>query len=431
MLANPPSDTADGSDSALSWIRRPLAARRAVIIGSFLALSVSPTGIITQTMGLFVGPVTHEFGWTRTFFFLGPTTAGLICGALASFLGMLGDRVGIRPILLIGILIYGLALMSMSLLTGSVPAYFVQWIILFAAGLSQTSVLYSKAVSEWFADKRGLMLSIATSGLAAGSILVPLFASSLIARVGWRGAYVGLGALVLLVALPSVFFLVQEPARRQGPVGPVAVAEGLSLREAARTRTYWLLLLLFTLGNGALLSLVNNLVPVLTSHGIALPAAAAAVSALGASQGFTRLLSGYVLDKTSYARLATVWYVLATGGAALLGFAHTSLAGIGAGLLIGTAWGAENELAAYFTGRYFGLRSYGLILGTFSMMYTLGGMPIVLLTARVFDTYGKYDVALIGLASCLALSCLFAFSLGPYQFSKTGVRHTREGATPS
>jgi hypothetical protein len=432
MFANSRSDTVGTSNDSPSAIRDPRWGRVAVVVGSFFALVVSPFAILPQTNGLFVGPVTQEFGWTRTVFFLGPTIASFSAGVLP-FLGWLGDRVGIRPVLLIGIIIYGLSLMSMALLNGSVPAYFALSIVIYTAGMTQTSLLYGKAISEWFVDKRGLMLSIAISGLGVGSISAPLLANGLIARGGWRAGYAGLGALVLLVGLPSVIFLVQEPAHRQSPgvAGPVAVSAGLSLRQAARTRIYWILLLLFAIGNGALLGIVNNLVPILTNHGVALRTAAVAMSALGASQTLIRLLSGYVLDRTSYARLATVWYVFATSGAVLLGFSHTASAGICVGLLVGTAWGAENELAAYFTGRYFGLRSYALILGTIMMTFPLVGMPVVLATAHLFDTYGKYDFALIGLASCLALSSVLAACLGPYAFSKKGIRHRGENGPSS
>lgn len=410
----------------LPWVRNVLSVRFAVVVGAFFALCVSPLAVVTQSTSLFVAPLTHEFGWTRTVFFLGPSIAGIVGGLIFPLLGLLGDRVGIRPILLVGLALYASSLFSMALLKGSVPAYVALCIITVVSGVTQTSLLYAKAISGWFAARRGLMLSIAISGIGAGSIVIPPLTRELIERFGWRGAYIGLGTLVLLVALPPVLFLVREPprARAKDPdPTPIPLAEGLSLREAAQTRTYWLLITLFAAGNGAFLSLVNNLFPILTSRGIAASSAAAAMSALGASQTLTRLLSGYVLDKTSRAAVASVWYALATGGAVLLCFAHTSYAGVAVGLLAGTAWGAENELAAYFTARYFGLRSYGLILGTFFTVFALGGMPVVMLTAHVFDAHGNYDYALIVMAGCLALSCVVAACLGPYRFSKSGSRH--------
>jgi MFS family permease len=410
----------------LPWVREVLSVRFAVVVGAFFALCVSPLAVVTQSNSLFVAPITREFGWTRTVFFLGPSIAGIVGAMMFPLLGLLGDRTGIRPILIVGVVLYAAGLFSMALLHGSVAVYVALCIITVVAGVTQTSLLYAKVISSCFAARRGLMLSIAISGIGAGSILIPPFTRNLIARFGWRGAYIGLGTLVLLVALPSVLFLIREPPRAgvkdPDSAHPIAVTDGLSLREATQTRTFWLLITLFAAGNGAFLSLVNNLFPILTSRGIAASSAAAAMSALGASQTLTRLLSGYVLDKTSRAAVASVWYALATGGAVLLCFAHTSYAGITVGLLAGTAWGAENELAAYFTARYFGLRAYGLILGTFFTVFALGGMPGVMLTAHVFDTYGNYNYALIAMAGCLALSSVVAACLGPYQFSKSGSR---------
>ena len=78
------------------------------------------------------------------------------------------------------------------------------------AGLSLNSVLYPKAISGWFSERRGLMLSIAMSGSGVGAALIPLFVSHLIQTVGWRCAYRGLDLLVIAVAAPAVFFLVQS-----------------------------------------------------------------------------------------------------------------------------------------------------------------------------------------------------------------------------
>ena len=424
-------DGATGGAS-LPWLRSATAARRAVVAGAFLSLCVTPMAVMGQTTGLFVGPVTHAFGWTRGVFVLGPSIAGAICGLGFPFLGLLGDRVGLRPVLLIGIVAYGLSVMSLALQGGSVPVYFALCTATFVTGLAQTSVLYAKAISEWFADRRGLMLSIGISGTGVGSILMPIFASHLIQSVGWRGAYIGLGGVVIAVAAPTVFFLVQEPARRRSPAAAEAnpIVAGLSLREAIRTRAYWLLMFLFLASNAGLWGLVTNLAPILTSHGIALPQAAMAMAALGVSQTLARLLSGFVLDRTSTPRVATVWYALATAGAVLLSFAHKPSTGLVVGLLVGAAWGAENELAAYFTSRYFGFRAYGLILGTFFAAFSLGGMPLAYVIAHSYDVHGNYDLAAPVLAGCLILSCMLGLLLGPYEFSKSGVRRAAACAPP-
>jgi MFS family permease len=433
MLANLRSNITDASEGLLPWLRKPQWASHAVVIGAFLCLCITPVTLVTQTIGLFAGPVTHAFGWTRTQFFLGPSIASAISGGFIFALGQLGDRLGIRPILLIGAMLYGSSLMSMALLRRSLPVYLALCSATFLAGMTQSSLLYAKAISASFTDRRALMLSIAMSGTGVGSILIPLFASALIERIGWRGAYVGLGALVMIIALPSIFFLVQEPTQKRisEPTGSPALTEGLSLGEAVRTRTFWLLISLFTISNAALAALVINFVPILTDRGIALPAAASAMSALGASQTLTRLLSGYVLDRTSYARIATVWYVLATAGVAILCDAYTPSTAIVAGLLVGTAWGAENHLAAYFTGRYFGLRSYGIILGTIFSAFGLVATPAVLLTAHMYDIYGNYNVALAVITGCLGFSCVLAAFLGPYRFTKTVACASSDGSGAS
>jgi MFS family permease len=425
----------------LPWLGHPAAARRAVVAGAFISLWVTPLAVIGQTTGLLIGPVTQEFGWSHALFVMGPSVAGAICGLLFPLVGLLGDRIGLRPVLLTGIFLYGLSLMAMALMTGSVPVYFGLSTMAAIAGLTQTSVLYAKAISGWFDARRGLMLGIAVSGGGVGSILMPLLAGVLIERTGWRGAFLGLGFAVIAIAAPAVLLLVQEAPRpggrglglegraRPDPGPRQAAVPGLTLAEAARTATFWRLLLLFALSNAALWSLVTNLAPALMTEGLGWHAATAAVSALGASQVISRPASGYLLDRTRRGRPVAVWYLLATGGALLLEVARSTGSGIAVALLVGAAWGAENEVAAYLTSRYFGMRAYGLILGTFFAAFSFGGMPLAFLVAHLFDVYRNYHLATALMALCLAASCALSWSLGSYAFSKDG--SLTSDATPS
>jgi MFS family permease len=181
---------------------------------------------------VFMQPLETALGASRAEVSLGYAIAsvGMAVGGLVW--GRLSDRLDIRLLLALGGAGMVLALGAMAA-TQTLWHFYAANLVLGAFGFA---VLYAPLVSapgEWFARRRGLAIGIVTAGGAAGQGVLPYLASILIRDLGWRSAFLVLGAIVLValaLALPHV--------RRPGGAGRVgSAASALSEPRRAGERT--------------------------------------------------------------------------------------------------------------------------------------------------------------------------------------------------
>ncbi|MGH9255166.1 MAG: MFS transporter [Vicinamibacterales bacterium] len=387
-----------------------------VVLGAMLGLTVANGPIVFFTFGLFLGPITAEFGWDRATFSSSLLVGHTLAAVAYPFMGRAIDRHGIRRITLTFIPLFALSTAAISLTPPS-PVVFIG-----LAGLcglistGQAPPAYAKAVTAWFDERRGLALGIAMAGIGIGATVVPQFARWAIDAYGWRAAYVALGALTVAVAFPAVALFVREPpAARIDHEGRTA-QPGLSVSESVRSSAFWLLaaavLLVVTTING----IVGHLVPMLIDRGIDVGRATATLSAVGLSTIAGRLAAGYFLDRFFAPRVAAILFLLPLVAISLLLTGAGGAAPVLAAVSLGFGLGAEVDVIGFLVSRYFGLRSYGEVYGYLFAIFTLGTGFGPVLMAICFDMTRSYNVALTGLAVALVCASLLVSRLGAYRF---------------
>jgi nitrate/nitrite transporter NarK len=90
-----------------------------------------------------------------------------------------------------------------------------------------------------------------------------------------------------------------------------------------------------------------------------------------------------------------------------------------AAIVLGLAMGAEGDVIAYLTSRYFGLRSFGQIYGLAFAAFALGGTSGPYLMGAVFDCTGSYKPALAAFSVITAISAVMMTRLGPYRYARS------------
>jgi MFS family permease len=375
-----------------------------VLLASALGAGVSISPLAFYSLGAFVGPLTKEFGWSRTEISTAPlflTTGGLIMG---TYVGALADRFGARKIVLISQLLLIVALAALALLTSHIWTLYAGYFVLAILGAGTMPMTWNRAIIGWFVKSRGLAIGVSLMGTGIAGALLPTYINWLTGIVGWRGAYLGLAALPVIFGLPLTFLFFHEAPENGAPANKAATqativtdAGSYTLREALRTRCFWQISLAFFFAAIAIAAVLVHSQSLLMDRGIDRDTAAVIAGLLGIAFTSGRLVSGYCLDIFNGPILAIVMFTAPAIACALLAVAGTNLAICGMAIvLVGLAGGAETDIAAYFIAQYFGRLHYGAIYGLFLTLFSVGSGIGPLIVGRVYDVTGSYNPGLYG-----------------------------------
>lgn len=390
-----------------------------VVAACVIGLACGIATAVVSTFGVFLGPVRASFGWSQSEAFAALLVITLVSAPLAPVVGGVVDRYGARRVVLASFVCEALIFASFALQGPSIWSFYARFVAFAMFGLATTHVAFARVITLWFDRRRGLALGVALSGIGIGGFLWPLFAQGAIEAYGWRTAYLLVALGVAVIALPSIALLMRDSPESVGqhadgdpppaavaaaPRAPVATPgdaaardaalPGLTLAEAVRTRRYWLVLATFFLIGTAVQSVMVHLVPLLGSRGLSPMLAALAQSMLFLAVTTGRLSTGWLMDRFFAPHTALAFLLAPICGIALLGFGASGPAAFVAALLVGLAVGAEVDVLAYVTSRYFGPRSFSRIYGSYYGLYSLSGGVGPLLTAETVDRTGGYGFAL-------------------------------------
>ena len=397
-----------------------------IVFVAAVGLSMGYGPIVTFTFGIFFKLLNQEFGWSRGDISQAFSISLFVMSLVFPFVGRLVDRFGARKVIIPSILLFGLGLMSLSLLSANIWQLYAVYILLGLVGGGTAPVPYSNVLSHWFDKRRGLALGVAMVGLGLGAFVMPSLAQMLIVSQGWRQAYIVFGLMVMVITIPIVGLFFKETPEMVGlrPDGDVINPNqpngseqkiGLSAQEARQTHTFWILVGAFFLMSASVHGCLIHLVPLLTDRGISPQLAAGATSLFGAALLFGRVGAGYLLDHFFASSVALCFFCGTALGLLLLWSGVTGTAAFIAAFLVGLGMGAEGDIIAYLIGRYFGLRAFGEIYGYAFGAFTLGGVSGPLLMGRGFDATGSYSLGLGVFVVVTLIAAGLMTRLGPYR----------------
>jgi predicted MFS family arabinose efflux permease len=398
-----------------------------VVLSSALGIALGMSPLPFYTIGVFVRPFTQEFGWTVAQVMSGLAVFTLVALVAAPMIGWITDRVGVRKVVLTSIVSFSFAMMAFSLNNGSITLYLFLWGLLAFAGAGTLPITFTRAISRWFNEKRGLALGVALIGTGVSGALTKLYAGYLIGEVGWRLAYVGVGALPLLIAFPLAFFFfrdVDDPkaavrakqlSDHQLATGAGAVY-GMTLKQCLSDWRFWLLGLTFVPLSFAIGGPIPNLETLLQTKGFDVGDAIFLASLVGYSVLIGRLVGGFLLDHFWAPAVACALLMLPAVSMYIFRLPEPTYLQTAIGVvLLGFSAGIEYDLLAYLVSRYFGIRNYAVIYGVLYAFFAAGAGFGPATYGRVFQATGSYDAVLLWSLWAFVLCSLALLFLGRYR----------------
>lgn len=423
-----------------------------LLVGVAALALANATGLMVNSYSQFVKPLCEQFGFARSEFIFYATLQTLAVMLLVPLNAAVFARADPRlVVVLAGILAAGCwAAFS---LARSLPHFYLLGLGV-GAGLGFTgTATMNIVVSNWFIKKKGLAIGLTLLGSGVGAMVWNPVLARLIIAWGPQEAYRVSGLAALALMLP--FFIVfrfhpgdlglaplgaeEEPCppgaggnaagSRNAPeracldksrtCGVCHQSDGVSYREAVRTRRFWVLGLALAFFPFSMLGVFSQLQPFLTDLGFPALFAASAISAGGGFQVTGRPLMGLLHDRLGTRSLFVLAALLCS--AALLGV--TALACFSgaplpllypAAALFGLAAASPAVIAPLVTGAAFGRKEFAAIYGTVGSLWYIGPAAGPLFTSAVFDLTGSYVPAFLFLTAGMPAALFFGLrALGP------------------
>jgi sugar phosphate permease len=395
--------------------RQPLGLRllpAGVHYGWWIAVAIAVVMFTTVGVGfyglaVFLRPLQEENGWSNSAVSGATGMYFSVTGLTGFAIGPLIDRNGPIRYMTAGVALVGLSAILLSLVDELWHLYAVYLLQAVAFGLAG-SVGVSSIMARWFVTKRAKALSISSTGVSLGGVVLSPLGTWLVGRGGVALAAVVMGLMVLAVGLPIVStVLVWDPAEvglepdggaPDTAANRAALSDHVQRRvwsrsQAARTRAFWAILVAFVLVLLAQTGFLLHQIAFLTDRLASANAAALALSVTAMGSILARIALGQVADRMDKKLLASGLFVVQ--GAAVLGLLATRNLALTYGLvlIVGFTIGNVYLMQTLLVAETFGLVSMGTVFGVISLAAQVGSGLGPFAIGWIEDQTGSYALA--------------------------------------
>jgi MFS family permease len=372
--------------------------------------------------GVFFKELQTEFGWSRATISGASSLAFLMMGAGGILAGRLNDRIGPRVLIVASAGFLGLGYTLMSRMQFPWQLYLMYGVVA-GIGFSTHDVITLSTVARWFVKRRGVMSGIVKVGTGFGQLLGPMIASLLLSIFGWRNATLIIGTVSLVVLVAAAQAMRRDP-RGMGLLpdgvsdmagGRAAVVEeqGVSLKEAARMKQFWIICLAEFAVLCCLLTVVVHIVPYARDFGLAPVYAAGVLSTIGGVSILGRIVMGASSDRIGGRRALIICFVVLFCSFVWLQFATKVWMLFLFAVVYGFAHGGFFTVVSPMVAEFFGTGSHGLLFGIILFSGTLGGAVGPLMAGWTFDVTGSYRMVFLVLSGLILIGLGLMIVLRP------------------
>jgi len=359
-----------------------------------IACAVLCAGLATglrQTFGLFLAPMTTEFGWSSSGFAFAIAIQVLLNGIAQPIAGQIADRIGGRKVVMGGAVLYSLGILGMALSDGLPMFTFFAGIVMGVAVAAAGQPIISASLTRLLPENmRGRAVGMGTAGSSFGQFLVVPLTQLGISLAGWEAAlYLLAGAALLMI--PLAMPLDGRPAPpKPGEDQQTAMQ---ALRAGMRSRTFWCIFFGFSICGLHVSFLAVHLPGFVASCHLPASVGAAAIALIGLFNIVGALGSGELSQRWKRRELLIIIYASRGVLMTIFLFADKTTTNVLIfSAVMGLLWLSTIPPTVALVARNFGTRWLATMFGLVFVGHQLGGFAGAWLGGVIFDRTGSYDL---------------------------------------
>ena len=375
--------------------------------------------------GVFILPMSEEFGWNRSTISFAAALGALMSGFIQPVVWRLYDRLGARRLILVSLIASGICTALLAL-----TFHFFFLLLIFGVVLSITTsgssiTTTSALLAKWFHRRRAMAVAYTSAGASVGGLLLVPMTAYLIGLTSWRFAWVVLGLINIVLVWPVAFMLLKDtpaelglqpdgdallPAVAQnGPVraGPLEV---VSWSDAFRSWPMWQLSGGYFVCGFTISLIATHFVPFAIERGFT-PTLAASAFGLMSGLNVVGVLAVSALSDRWGRKTPLGWIY------ALRGCAYVALLLLPGAwglwsfvVIVGFSWWATLPLTSALTADVYCLKHLGILNGVAFTGHQIGGALSIQLGGLMRDLTGSYDAP-------FAIAALLLFGASAVSFA--------------
>ncbi|MDH0654770.1 MFS transporter [Acinetobacter johnsonii] len=363
-----------------------------MLIGSAIILALSLG--VRHGFGLYLVPMSDEFGWGHNVFSLAIAMQNLIWGAAQPFTGALADKYGSKIVVAVGGVLYtiGLLLMAVSS-TGWLLNLSVGLILGLALSATSFSVLLSAVGRAAPPEKRSLAMGIASAAGSFGQFIMLPSTLLLLQNFGWSAALVVSAILIAMIVplawmLKAPAFVVPNTSTNQ-----VQLSFKDILVIAKNHKPFWFLSLGFLVCGFQVVFIGIHLPGYLIDHGFNATTGTVFLALVGLFNIVGTYTAGWLGGKYSKPKLLMGLYGLR--GIAIIAFLMLPLSTVtiySFGVVMGLLWLSTVPLTNGIVANMFGIKYLSMLSGIVFFTHQVGSFFGGWLGGVNHDVTGNYDL---------------------------------------
>lgn len=378
-----------------------------VLAGAFAVLFLVQGS--RSIIGVAFKPIIEEFEWSRSAFSLVLFVHMAIFALMLPLVGRFFDRYGGKWIVIVSSLSLSVGYMGITV-TQSLGLFLVLYGLLAAIGFGGCSItLFAAVASKWFHRNRGLAISLALAGGPVGQFVMVPPATHVIHTYGWRWVFIGLAILIIAVNL-FVALTVMGPKTRRAdkrhqrptdvqsrmsdfaPYHSRASEDDLNLRQAIKTRSFWLFTILMAVCGAGDYLMITHLVPMVTDKAVSAQTAGSMMAWFGLMAMAGLMVTGPAVDKFGNKLPIVATFAMRIVILIMILCIQNVTTYFIFALMFGFTMFITAPITTTLTAKLYGMSHIGLVSGIVTTVHHFSGGLCAFLGGVTFDRTGSYDL---------------------------------------